>query len=130
MSRRWRDSRIGLDIDAPSELQLLKVFFNAQTGRNKVDVKRTGKGFHIRIFKKHTITQNFDARRALSDDPMRIEIDEKRLHHGMIEDIDTLFTAKRDKGRITREENVNVLALPSLSRIPARKGFKRFKSKV
>jgi hypothetical protein len=119
--RRWRDRRVGLDLDAPSELTLLKATINAAAIAKKIEVKRTGHGYHVRIFKKHSLKQNFDVRRDLCDDPQRIEIDEKRQLMGYISTIDTLFNGKMANGVVTREEDVDVLSLPFNDRFPAKK---------
>ena len=119
--RRWRDKRIGVDLDAPSEFQLLKVFFNAAALHKKMEIKRTGHGYHLRIFKKHSLEENFAVRMNLCDDVMRLEIDERRKVLGYINDIDTLFQGKMVAGVVTREEDVDVLALPFASKLPAKK---------
>jgi hypothetical protein len=123
---RWRDKRVGVDLDAPSELKLLKTFFNAKYGNKKVTVKRTRHGYHIRIYKKHSIRQNFDVRMNLGDDIARIYMDFDRFMEGNFLDLDTMFEWKKaPDGVITREEDVNVLALPFwCSRAPAEKRVK------
>lgn len=119
---RWRSKRIGLDIDGENQLQLLKSWFNAHAffPKAKIEIKRTGHGYHIRIFQEHSIEQNFHVRRNLGDDPTRIFLDEFRVRV-VPEWIDTLFNSKRQKGKITKEEDCNILAMPFISRLPCRK---------
>jgi hypothetical protein len=89
--------------------------------KSKIEVKATAHGFHIRIFKKHSVKANLEVRRMLGDDPMRIAIDEKRLTWGLSSWIDTLFTFKRQNGVISMEEDCNIWALPFASKLPCRK---------
>jgi hypothetical protein len=120
---RWRSKRVGVDLDTHSELQVLKSYFNAKTlfPKSPVEVKITGHGFHLRIFKQHSLKANIVARRILGDDPDRIECDERRIEYGLTDWVDTLFLAKTDRGKQTREEDYNVLCLPFFSKFPCRK---------
>jgi hypothetical protein len=122
---RPRANRIGVDLDRPSELQLLKAYFNAKAffRHNRVEIKATGHGFHIRIYRKcPSITKNMDVRRNLGDDPNRLWFDENRKKLPQLHNwIDTLFSMKLDKGELTYEEPCNILALPFISQLPCRK---------
>lgn len=120
---RRRSNRIGLDVDNPSQLRLLKTFFNAHYffPNERIEVTETGRGFHFRIFRGHTLKQNFEVRRALLDDPVRLSYDEDRVRHGLIDWVDTLFNVKKTCEEVTREKLCEVLASPFYSRFPARK---------
>ena len=119
---RWRDKRIGIDLDKCSEFTLLKTYFNATAMNCPVTVKRTRHGYHIRIFKKNSLKENFAVRRHLGDDANRIAWDEMKQRIGIVNLIDTLFESKMESdGSITVEQDHNLLALPFLSRIPALK---------
>ena len=126
---RWRRKRICLDLDAKNQLQLLKTYFNAKAmfPNSPIELKETEQGFHIRIFKNHSVHENFQTRMTLGDDPMRISIDEKRLAWGLIDWIDTMFTFKKVNGKISKEEDYNIFSLPFFFRFPCRKpkAFKR-----
>jgi hypothetical protein len=122
---RRRANRIGVDLDRPSRLRLLMSYFNAKTffPHNKVEIKETGHGFHIRIYRRcSSIEKNLDVRRNLGDDPNRLWFDENRKKlpqlHGWI---DTLFSVKLEKEKLTYEEPCNILALPFASQLPCRK---------
>lgn len=123
---RARAPRIGVDLDSPAEWVLLKTYLNA-TGffpHSRVEIKRTGHGFHIRIFETcEDIEKNLDVRRNLGDDPNRLMFDEYRKLVPQLHDwVDTCFMWKIQKGKLTWEEPCNVLALPFNDRFPARKG--------
>jgi len=91
----------------------------------RVDVLETGHGFHLKIWKPHSVDENIEVRRCLGDDPDRLFIDELRRRIGLEHWIDTLFSFKREKGKVTREEPYNILSLPFWSRLPARKGMRK-----
>ena len=121
----FRRRRVGVDLDKPTRLELLRVYFNARYffPKTKVEVKQTKKGYHIRIHKQHKLEQNLDVRRVLLDDPVRIKFDEMRMVkpelHGWI---DTLFQFKvKNRKVISREEPCNILAEPFNSKLPCRK---------
>lgn len=86
-----------------------------------VEVLETGHGFHLKIWKSHSVDENIEVRRMLGDDPDRLFIDELRRRIGLEHWIDTLFSFKREKGKVTREEPYNILSLPFWSRLPAKK---------
>lgn len=121
----WRRRRIGVDLDKPRRLELLRVYFNACYffSESEVEIKKTGKGYHLRIHRQHRLEDNLDVRRALLDDPGRLHFDEMRIVkpelHGWI---DTLFQVKwRNRKIISREEPCNILAEPFNSKLPCRK---------
>ena len=120
---RWRDRRIGIDLDKVSRFTLLKTYFNARYFYPDVpiDVKATAHGVHIRIHKKNSLQENINARRLLGDDSTRIFADEMRIRMGLPEWVDTLFNFKHKHGKTTREESMNILSLPFCSRLPCRK---------
>lgn len=120
----WRRRRIGLDLDKPSRLELMRAYWNAKHffPDSKVELKRTGKGYHIRIHKKHELKENLDVRRALLDDPNRIKFDEKRIRHPKLHGwVDTLFKTKKRNGQITKEKPYSIMMDPFWSRLPCRK---------
>ncbi|MBA7490880.1 hypothetical protein ES702_01423 [subsurface metagenome] len=121
----WRRRRFSVDLDKPTRLELLRVYFNACHffPETKVEVKQTRKGYHIRIHKEHKLEQNLDVRRNLLDDPVRIKFDEMRMVkpelHGWI---DTVFKFKvKNRKIISREEPCNILAEAFYTRLPCQK---------
>ena len=118
---RWRDKRVGIDKDNVSELDLLKTFLQVKALNAPFEVKRTRHGFHFRIYIKHDLEQNFTIRMHLGDDASRIAMDYIRLLQGEILSIDTLFMWKMEEGKVTKEEDSEVLALPFYSKLPAKK---------
>lgn len=121
----WRRRRVTIDLDFPTRLELLRVYFNICYffPNAKIDVTETRKGYHIRIHKQHKLEQNLDVRRALLDDPTRLKFDEARIVkpelHGWI---DTEFNFKwRNIKVISREEPCNILAEAFYTRLPCRK---------
>jgi hypothetical protein len=126
---RMRAFRVGVDLDHPSQLQLLKSYFNAKAFflHSQIEVTETGHGFHIRIYHAcPSIEKNLDARRNLGDDPNRLMFDENRKVHLLLHDwVDTLFSLKLNKGKLTAEEPCNVLSLPFTSKLPCRKNYSR-----
>lgn len=122
---RRRSTRIGLDIDKPSQLQLLSTFFNAHYffPDRRITVKRTGKGYHFKIYIQHSLRENFITRMNLLDDSIRIKIDEDRVRVGLEDWTDTLFGWKgQAHGKtLSRETDCNPLALPFCSQLPAAK---------
>jgi hypothetical protein len=130
---RTRAFRTCVDLDTPTEFDLLKTYLNAKGlfGKN-VKAKQTGHGYHLRIYQQcASIEKNLDIRRSLGDDPNRIGFDEERQAYSLLQDwIDTCFQWKRrNNEKPTHEEECNILALPAFSRFPARKPNKQFKSK-
>jgi len=121
----WRRRRFGVDLDNCTRVELLRVFFNARYyfPDAEVDVKKTRKGYHLRIYKSHRLEQNLDVRRALLDDPTRIKFDEMRIMHPELHSwIDTLFQCKRQNGKvISREEPCNIFAEAFATQLPSRK---------
>ena len=121
-SSRKRASRITIDIDHPSRLQLLKTYFNAKAVFQNLEAKETGNGFHFRIHQFcPDIEKNLDVRRHLGDDPGRLCFDENRKVL-LPNWVDTSFHAKLKGGKLTSEQSCNVLSLPFTDRFPARKG--------
>ena len=124
-----RGDRTGVDLDKPSQLQLLKSYFNAKHffPHSRIEVTETGHGNHIRIHHKcPSIEKNLDIRRNLGDDPNRLMFDENRKVHPLLHDwVDTLFSVKLDRGKLTAEEPCNILSLPFTSKLPCRKNYSR-----
>ena len=120
---RWRSRRIGVDLDNPTQLKLLKTFFNASHffPDSKIEVLETGHGYHIKVWRNHLLQDNFTVRMCLGDDQMRLEADEFRVRLGLDHWVDTLFSFKKQDGKITREQPCNFLANPFWSQMPCRK---------
>lgn len=118
-----RRRRIGLDLDGKNQLRLLKAYFTARHmfPNIRVDVLETGKGFHLKIWTVNDVDENIEVRRCLGDDADRLFVDELRRKMGLEGWIDTLFSFKRERGKVTREEPYNILSLPFWSRLPAKK---------
>lgn len=121
----FRRRRIGIDLDNPSQLKLLIVYYNSHYffPNVPIEVKETSRGYHIRIWKQHTVKTNLDVRRNLQDDIGRLSFDENRIVKPELNSwIDTIFMAKWKNGKIiSREEPCNVLSYGFWSRHPARK---------
>jgi len=89
-----------------SELELLTYLLRlAYVCRmERCRVCKTRKGLHIYI---KTKVYNFERAVALrlwlGDDPIRVDIDIFRYRKGIVHYIETLFNAKIEKGRVSRE---------------------------
>jgi hypothetical protein len=102
--------RLTVDLDNPSELQLLKTYFNCKRyGIVEVCISSGGKGYHMIVSGlKLTLKQVIELRRTLGDDENRIFFDEMGLTYKPKQ---VLFTGK-GKNRITWIDEKNILALP------------------
>jgi hypothetical protein len=120
-----RRRRIGVDLDYPRRLTLLRVYFNARHyfPDTKIDVNQTGKGHHFRIWQQNNVRQNLDVRRNLCDDPGRLRFDELRIANPELHFmIDTIFSRKWRNGKLLSEEApCNILSEAFITRIPSRK---------
>jgi hypothetical protein len=106
-----RIHRVSIDLDSKNQFNLLKVYFNMKRISEHVEVKETGKGFHVKgYFENRTPEQNIHLRRILGDCAGRLELDERRLAVGLGEFIETLFTWKKIKGKVTMEEDYNIMS--------------------
>ena len=85
--------RIGVDLDRPSDLELLKAYVNASMIA-PTELYRTRRGYHLKILVEADPETNLKIRRLLGDDPRRLEIDEARVLSGSGMHIDVLFTSK------------------------------------
>jgi hypothetical protein len=93
----------------------LKVYFNARHlfPRSRILVEETGKGFHVKIYRRLSIRRSMIARQILGDDPERLAWDQEKYHCGLFGFIDTLFDVKRQRdGRTTRVIEVSPLSEP------------------
>ncbi len=118
-----RRLRIGVDLDRPSRLQLLKTWFNACYFFSEVEVKATENGYHFRIRIINTVDENIHVRRNLSDDPGRLRFDEVRRQNPELHSmIDTLFSVKWRRGKvISKEKPCNIFSEPFITKMPSRK---------
>lgn len=123
--QNWRRQRVCIDLDYPSRLTLLKVFFNVHYFFRDSDiiVKETTKGYHFRIKQKNTVQQNLDVRRNLCDDQGRLRFDEVRVGKPVLHNwIDTLFESKwRDGKIVSKEKPCNVFSEAFITKVPATK---------
>ena len=119
--------RVTVDLDYPSELQFLKVFFTLKLFTNIIEAFRTRKGYHLQAYNLPKMSEKelYEFRRFLGDDENRVYFDEKL--HGKPEQV--LFA--RRHGRI-RERLLweNIVALPWKATLPARKKKRRNKNKA
>lgn len=85
-----------LDLDRPTQLQLLKAYFLLQYIGCKVFTFTTRKGWHIYAILPHDIDidKELDLRGMLGDDIGRIYFDEVKEKLGLISWEDTLFFEK------------------------------------
>jgi len=100
-------NKIGIDLDSPSQLQLLKTYFNAKHmfPDKKIEIYRSanGEGYHIII---HGVKSTLKVREMLGDCKDRMMYSEKRS--GVIETgdeivDDVMFSTKMyHRGRITK----------------------------
>ena len=127
-----RCRRISVDIDRKhlhdEPLKILRVYFmlkNLFPSANLM-VERTIHGFHVKAIdktiRKLPIPKKVDLREALGDDPDRIDHDRMSIKLGVPYFTDTLFTIKfHSTGEVGMTDEVNPLALPYVSKIPAKK---------
>ena len=97
--------KLGVDLDRPSQFELLKTYFNARfiTGNVKnVKVFRTGKGYHIKI----DVPTNVFHRAGLGDDRDRLYLSELRGGD------DVLFDYKESRGWTEELDDDWILRLP------------------
>jgi hypothetical protein len=107
---RIRNKRIGIDLDSKNRLRLLMTYLNASR-YGKVKVYETKKGYHIIIERPWNNTnENMLIRQILGDDPERLDYDELKQRLELNEFIDTMFEVKKEKGKISREIEINPLS--------------------
>ena len=136
-----RAYQISFDIDNKhlknEPLKVLRLFFllKEMFPQAKVGVDKTGNGYHVSAIGMdvHNIPlqKRVDIRDKLGDDPHRVLCDQRRLEIGLESLVETLFVMKRKRyvtpsghnyyGKITFVESLNPIALPWISKIPARK---------
>lgn len=96
---------IGIDIDGGNVTKLLRVYFAAKKlfpkSKIEVYVSSSKAGFHIIIWKKVSVLENFYWRAMLGDDNIRISLNLKKLFANPSENYnDVLFQLKKGKRRI------------------------------
>lgn len=129
-----RRKRISVDIDDKQRgpLTVVQSFFTLKRllPDCQVIVNRTRHGHHVKAVGESIelipFEKRIELREQLLDDPYRIECDRYKLKYHMQELTDTLFTMKRNlQGERGIVENVNILAHPWYSRLPAQKPTSR-----
>lgn len=98
-----KEKELGIDLDKPTMLNLLKAYFNARWIGGKVEVYRTGKGYHLRVKNIKTSTS---LRAWLGDDKDRLYLSEMRGGD------DVLFHWKRNRGFVEKLDEDWVLRDP------------------
>jgi len=93
---------LGVDLDRPSQFQLLKTYFNAKL-LGDVKVFRTGKGYHIKVVNVKT---DIHLRAGLCDDKERLWLSEVRGGD------DVVFDWKSTRGWSEELDDDWVLRLP------------------
>lgn len=127
-----RCKRISVDIDThhmkDEHFKVLKVYFALRLlfPDANMSVKKTRRGFHVKAVDKSIISvpiaKRVDLRDALGDDPSRIDYERLKLQLGLKYWVDTLFKLKRyPDGTISMPEEINPVAFPWVSRLPAKK---------
>lgn len=108
--------RVTVDLDNPSQLQLLKTYFNMkQLGEVEVCISSSGKGYHLIVSGLPlTFQKALELRRLLTDDNNRIWFDEYG-HKNKPKQV--LFT-KKGKRKIEWIDEKAILALPFNSKVP------------
>jgi hypothetical protein len=83
---------------------MLRAYYNARFlfPRSRVLVEETGKGYHVKIFRRLSRLDNMRARAILGDDPERLAWDEEKYRRRLFNFIDTLFEVKRGRDGETR----------------------------
>lgn len=129
--RSERRMRISVDIDSKKgdNLKPLKTFFNLRYlfPNCKVSQDRTRHGFHVKAVGKEieaiVIEKRVDIREALLDDPLRVQYDRLKIRWSIPSLTDVLFSMKRGFDGILSivDKDVNPVALPWISRLPAKK---------
>ena len=84
---KWK---LGIDLDRPSMLQLLKTYFNGRYFYGEPEVYKTKNGYHF-VFPVET---SVEARIGLGDDRRRLELSEMREYLSEFDDV--LFDYKFD----------------------------------
>ena len=115
--------RITVDLDYPSQLQLLKTYFNMKTmGIVEIAESSGGKGYHLIVSGLPlSFQQAIEIRRWLGDDQQRIKFDLQHKNQSKPKQI--LFT-KKGKKRIRWLTEKNILALPFYSKWKPLKTFR------
>jgi len=97
--------KLGVDLDRPSGLQLLKTYFNGRYFYGEPEIYRTKNGYHF-VFPTET---SIEARLGLGDDKRRLELSELRSYlSGEVDDV--LFDFKFD-GKWRRREKIDSKSL-------------------
>lgn len=107
--------RVTVDLDYPSQFQLLKTYFNMkQLGCVEICESSGGKGYHL-IVNGLPITpqQSIELRRWLGDDQNRIHFDEHTHKHKPKQ---ILFTKKENR-KIRWIDEKNLTAQPFASKL-------------
>lgn len=123
-----RAKRISIDIDGRFDwLKILQVYFTLKHlfPNSHATVQKTKKGYHIQIvgeeIRSVPIEKRVKLRDILGDDWERIDYEYLKLELGLSCFVDTLFELKIYKGVATAVEDVNPIAYPYVSKIPAKK---------
>jgi len=112
--------RITVDLDCPSQFQLLKTYFNMrQMGIVEIAESSGGKGYHLIVSGLPLpFTKTLDIRLWLGDDAQRVKFDMQHLSQSKPKQI--LFT-KKGKKHIRWIDEKTLLAKPFWSKLPALK---------
>ena len=117
---KWLRSKpkyITIDLDNPEKMKhyerliiLLRLKWICE--RARCHIARTHKGYHIYIeAESWDFNKSLAIRALLRDDPMRLEIDEKRYHKGLVRWVDTLFECKTQREYSYCEEPLDLETL-------------------
>ncbi|HDD68945.1 MAG TPA: hypothetical protein ENG61_01130 [Candidatus Korarchaeota archaeon] len=95
-------SYIGIDIDSPKVFDLLLIYMRARKlfphSKIEVFISPSGRGFHLKIWKRCTILENIFYRAAVGDDPERLRLSIAKLFLNPDEQFfDILFDVKFKK---------------------------------
>lgn len=127
-----RRKRISFDVDKKhlrwEPLKVLRLYFCLRYffPDCEVTVYTTRKGFHVKAVGDAValipVEKRVDFRETLGDDVQRIEHERLKLRLGLPYLVDTLFQIKfYPDGKVGREERIDPVALPYVSRVPCKK---------
>ncbi len=100
--------RIGIDLDDPSDLELVTTSINAESVADEVKyfISCGRRGVHLELTKIHCYPMNIDSKNTLrlnlGDDTRRIMWDTERIYNDLEFMYDTLWSEKRRHGKVIR----------------------------
>ena len=96
--------KLGIDLDKPNGLQLLKTYFNGRYFYGEPAIYKTKNGYHFEF----NVETSIEARVGLKDDDKRIQLSEAREYLSSLDDV--LFDWKWD-GKWRKRERIDAKSL-------------------